>query len=38
MIVVVAAMPDAKASPCAAPSSEARHSSSASRVGFAVRA
>ena len=37
MIVVVAPIPDEKASPYSALSSEPRHSSSARRVGFAVR-
>ena len=35
--VIVAASPDAKATPWSAPSSEARHSSSAVRVGFPAR-
>ena len=38
MIVVVAPIPDENARPCSALSSEARHSSSARRVGFAMRA
>jgi hypothetical protein len=37
MTVVVAAIPEAKASPWEALSSEARQVSSAVRVGFAVR-
>ena len=37
MTVVVAAIPDPNAIPCWALSSDARHVSNASRVGFAVR-
>ena len=37
MTVVVAAMPEAKAKPCSAPSSEARQVSSAVRVGLPMR-
>ena len=37
MIVVTAAIPDAKATPCSALSSEARQICSAVRVGFATR-
>ena len=38
MIAVVAPIPDEKQTPCLPPSSEARHSSSAVRVGLIVRA
>ena len=38
MTVVVAAMPDANATPCSALSSEARQICSAVRVGLATRA